>query len=703
MFEDKDERTDENTEGLSDEMSQDAAEDVTGETIGTADADTVESTAWNAETAAEKAVESAAQDTGADATAKAMESATQDAAADDASKTEAQPNSVYRMTFSHQDQPGGSQQANTYQSGQASGTYQSSQASGTYQSGQANAAYQSGYQSQQSYQGGQGYQSQAGYGQQTSQNGYQNYQNGYQSQTGYGQTGYGQTGYGQQGYGQTGYGQQNYQNQQTYQAGRQQAGQGFSSQQSGPYSYATGTGTEGGGSTYQSTAKQPKKKKAKTARKRPYIKAVGCAVLCGVIVGACVIGSFAIGKNIGGTSESTPVELTTTDSKLAESTPSSDEAENTAATGEYTVAQIAENCGTSVVAITNKSVSEVQTMFGVFEQESEGSGSGVIIAQSDSELLIVTNNHVVEDADELTVCFNDSADAVYSAVIKGTDATNDLAVVAIPLSDIDEDVLDTISIAVIGNSDELKVGDEVVAVGNALGLGQSVTSGIISALDREVTIDDVTSNLLQTDAAINPGNSGGALFNMKGELVGINSAKYASEEVEGMGFAIPISTAEPVIENLMNRETRTKLDSNYGCLNITGTDVTSDVASAYNMPQGVYVSEVLEGGAADNAGIKAGDIITALDGISVSTISALKDDLTYYKAGETVDVTLSRNNGAGYEEMTVSVKLDNASQQDSSAFSSSDGSSDDDSDSYYYYFGDDGSDSGNGYGYYFSR
>ncbi len=575
---------------------------------------------------------------------------------------------TYRMTFDKTDQPGANfqnqqsgQNAGTQQTGQNAGTqqtYQNQQAAG-YQTGQQNA-----YQSQQTYQNQQAYQ-----GQQTWQ--------------------------GQQGY----QGQQTYQNQNAYQS------QGYQTGTNQQYSC-----NPNGGTANQTGSRRSKKKREK--HKRPYIKAVGCAVLCGVIVGACIIGSFAIGKNIGGTS-SERVTVTTTDSKLADSnTSGSETAENTSTgSGEYTVAQIAENCGSSVVAITNKSVSEVQTMFGVFEQESEGSGSGVIIAESDSELLIVTNNHVVEDAEELTVCFNDSADEVYSAIIKGTDANNDLAVVAIPLSDMDEDVLNSISIAVIGDSDSLKVGDEVVAVGNALGLGQSVTSGIISAVDRAVTIDDITSNLIQTDAAINPGNSGGALFNMKGELIGINSAKYASEEVEGMGFAIPMSTAQPIIENLMNRETRTKLTENYGALNITGTDVTSDVASAYNMPQGVYVSEVLEGGAADNAGIKAGDIITSLDGISVSSISALKDDLQYYKAGETVDVTISRNTGEGYEESTVSVKLDNASKQDSSAFSSysdssesSDGSSNDGS-SYYYYFGDDGSgsDSGSNYGYYFSR
>ena len=200
------------------------------------------------------------------------------------------------------------------------------------------------------------------------------------------------------------------------------------------------------------------------------------------------------------------------------------------------------------------------------QQQSTGSGSGVIIGKNDTELLIATNNHVVSGAESLTVCFNDDKDAVFDAKIKGTDPNNDLAVIAIQLSDISEDVLNSISIATLGDSTQMEVGDQVVAIGNALGFGQSVTTGIISAVDREVTIDDTTATLLQTDAAINPGNSGGALFNMKGEVIGINSAKYASDEVEGMGFAIPMSKAQSIIENLMNQETRDKLTSNYGFL-----------------------------------------------------------------------------------------------------------------------------------------
>jgi serine protease Do len=302
-------------------------------------------------------------------------------------------------------------------------------------------------------------------------------------------------------------------------------------------------------------------------------------------------------------------------------------------------------------------------MFGVMQQESTGSGSGVIIGKNDTELLIVTNNHVIEDAESLTVCFNDSKDAVFDAKVKGADSENDLAVIAIDLSDISEDVLNSISIATVGDSTSLQVGDQVVAIGNALGFGQSVTSGIISALDREVTIDDTTATLLQTDAAINPGNSGGALFNMKGELIGINTAKYASEQIEGMGFAIPMETAQSIIEDLMNRETRDKLDSGYGFLNISGQDVSDDATQMYGIPQGAYVAEVVEDGAAANAGIQQGDIITSLDGVTITGISELKEQLQYYKAGEQVEIVVQRVSDGGYKEMTFTVTLDNASDQ----------------------------------------
>ena len=410
---------------------------------------------------------------------------------------------------------------------------------------------------------------------------------------------------------------------------------------------------------YQETPQQKKKHKRSM---NVYAKVICCAILFGAISGGMVLGSFMIGKNAVKTTATTNLETnaaklsTSTDSKKSDSSSSTD--------GAYTVAEIATQCKSSVVAITNQSVQEVQTMFGTMQQQSTGSGSGVIIGKNDTELLIATNNHVVSGAESLTVCFNDDKDAVFDAKIKGTDADNDLAVIAIKLSDISEDVLNSISIATLGDSTQMEVGDQVVAIGNALGFGQSVTTGIISAVDREVTIDDTTATLMQTDAAINPGNSGGALFNMKGEVIGINSAKYASDQVEGMGFAIPMAKAQSIIENLMNQETRDKLTSNYGFLNITGQDVSSEEAEKYNVPEGVYVSGTTDGGAAANAGIQRGDIITKLGNTTITTISQLKEELQYYKAGETVEVTIQRSSdGKGYQEQTLKVTLDNASQQ----------------------------------------
>ena len=406
----------------------------------------------------------------------------------------------------------------------------------------------------------------------------------------------------------------------------------------------------------------PQQKRRHKRSMNVYAKVICCAILFGVISGGMVLGSFMIGKNAVKTTASTNVE--TNAAKLSTSSSSKSSSSSSSSDGTYTVSEIAAQCKSSVVAITNQSVQEVQTMFGTLQQQSTGSGSGVIIGKNDTELLIATNNHVVSGAESLTVCFNDDKDAVFDAKIKGTDSDNDLAVIAIQLSDISEDVLNSISIATLGDSTQMQVGDQVVAIGNALGFGQSVTSGVISALDREVTIDDTTATLMQTDAAINPGNSGGALFNMKGEVIGINSAKYASDEVEGMGFAIPMAKAQSIIENLMNQETRDKLTSDYGFLNITGQDVSSDVAEMYNIPEGVYVSGTTDGGAAANAGIQKGDIITKLGDTTITSISQLKEELQYYKAGETVEITLQRNtDNKGYQEQTVKVTLDNASEQ----------------------------------------
>ena len=334
----------------------------------------------------------------------------------------------------------------------------------------------------------------------------------------------------------------------------------------------------------------------------------------------------------------------------------------------YDVSDIVTNCMPSVVSITNVGTQEFQTIFGNYEQDTQSSGSGIIIGKNDTELLIVTNNHVVSGAKELSVYFNSDGDAaddsnVISAKIKGTDPNKDLAVIAVKLSDIPDETMESIKIATVGDSSALKVGEPVVAIGNAYGYGLSVTSGIVSALNREVTVQsdgqNITNKLIQTDAAINPGNSGGALLNSKGELIGINSVKFISEDVEGMGYAIPISDVESIIGNLMNKETRDKVDdAQKGYLGISNmVDVTDDVSKNYNMPVGVYVKTVLEGLGSDKAGMQDGDIITSVDGTTVSTSDQLREMMSYYSAGETIEVKVQRLNGNAYEEQTLQVTL----------------------------------------------
>lgn len=320
------------------------------------------------------------------------------------------------------------------------------------------------------------------------------------------------------------------------------------------------------------------------------------------------------------------------------------------------IAEIAEKVMPSVVSITNMSVQQVQSFFGgVQERENKSVGSGIIIAQNDSELLIITNNHVVQQNQALTVSFIDEESV--EAQVKGTDAAKDLAVVAVKLSNIKDSTREKIKVASVGNSDSLKVGEPVVAIGNALGYGQSVTSGIISAMGRQ--LDGIDAQLIQTDAAINPGNSGGALLNAKGEVIGINTAKVATDTVEGMGYAIPVTSVSSVIENLMNRETRTKVaDGEQGYLGIEGVDVTSDSADMYNMPTGVYVANMTSGGGAKEAGLTKGSIITELNGITINSMTTLKEQLQYYRAGETVEVTVQIIDTKGdYRQETVEITL----------------------------------------------
>lgn len=335
------------------------------------------------------------------------------------------------------------------------------------------------------------------------------------------------------------------------------------------------------------------------------------------------------------------------------------------------VADVAAAVMPAVVSITNKSVQEVEDLFSRFGMygygsgngrtytyEEESCGSGIIIGKNDEELLICTNYHVVEDATEITVGFVD--DEVYEAAVKGSDESNDLAVVAVKLSDISDDTMDQIKIAQIGDSDELVVGEQVVAIGNALGYGQSVTTGIVSALNRTIEADGYDDTaLIQTDAAINGGNSGGALLDMNGYVIGINSAKIAASGVEGMGYAIPISYAKPILEDLMNKKTRTETvdeeDSAY--IGISGEGVTEEMASLYGIPKGVFITEVAEDSPAAEAGLQKGDIITKFDGSSVSSMEDLRDTLAYYAAGEEVKLTVSTADNGEYKEDTVNLTL----------------------------------------------
>ena len=398
---------------------------------------------------------------------------------------------------------------------------------------------------------------------------------------------------------------------------------------------------QGFGAGPQQNPKAPKPKKG-YAKKVALV--VGAAVLFGAVGGVTMQGtSYLTGKLLGKNTKSTVgTTKTVSNAKLTTST----------STVTSDVSDIVENTLPSIVSITNMSVQEVQNFFGgISQQESESAGSGIIISQNDSELLVVTNNHVVEGSDTLTVTFNDGNSV--EAQIKGTDSARDLAVVAVPLDKISDDTMNAIKVATLGDSDSLKVGEPAIAIGNALGYGQSVTTGIVSATGR--TIDGFDGEYIQTDAAINPGNSGGALLSANGEVIGINSVKYSDTSVEGIGYAIPINTAAPIINDLITKEKVDESDSAY--LGIVGVDVTDDVAKTYNMPSGVYVAQVTGGSAAEQAGIQKGDIITEFDGKQIGSMEELSSTMEYYKAGTTVDVKIERSTNGEYQEQTISVTL----------------------------------------------
>ena len=421
-----------------------------------------------------------------------------------------------------------------------------------------------------------------------------------------------------------------------------------------------------------SVSKEQKKKKNFG---RIIAKTVCIALIFGVVAGAAFQGTNFVGQKLFGDKVTAPVSQDASADTAApevgtvQPQTGNSGSEDSAAS----VSAIVKQCMPSLVAITNVSVKEVQNYWGFGwysqpqQQESTSTGTGIIIGQNDSELLIVTNNHVITGATDLSVVFSvdegkDGTTPV-EAQIKGSDATKDVGVIAVKLSDIPAETMSAIKTATIGDSSQMQVGDQVIAIGNALGYGQSVTKGIVSALDREVTLqnDDgstISNKLIQTDAAINPGNSGGALLNMKGEVIGINEAKLSSNYVEGMGYAIPISDVEGIIGDLQNLQTRSEVDSEkMGYLGVTCQDVTSDIAQQYDMPEGVYLKSVVAGCAADKAGLKKGDILTRFDGMGVTTYDTLRDRLQYYEAGETVEVTVQSPENGSYVEKTVSLTL----------------------------------------------
>lgn len=438
---------------------------------------------------------------------------------------------------------------------------------------------------------------------------------------------------------------------------------------------------------HQSTAVSERERPVKRRKKSGFIHKLPGTIALAAVFGLVAGIVFQCVDNLSGVFPGTEEEVQTTEPQVMQQAAldTDDTAGGSGQSG--SVAAVAAAAMPSVVAITSVSIQEIPDFFGLYgfggygtrQYSSEGSGSGIIVGENDDELLIATNNHVVQDADTLSVCFigDDTSEAdggtdgsdgsegdinvedAVTAVIKGTDVADDLAVVAVNKGDIPEDTLSRITIAQIGNSDSLQVGEQVVAIGNALGYGQSVTSGWVSALNRSISTEDgVSSGLIQTDAAINPGNSGGALLNMNGELIGINSAKYADNAVEGMGYAIPISTAQPILENLMNRQTREKLDSSQtGYLGVLFLDLSSQAAQMYNVPAGAFVSDVIEGEAAANAGIRPRDIIVKLDGQNISSRQDLQEKLQYYRSGETVEIVVSRAENGQYVEKSIEVTM----------------------------------------------
>lgn len=386
--------------------------------------------------------------------------------------------------------------------------------------------------------------------------------------------------------------------------------------------------------------------------------------LCGILFGSFAAVSFFAVREIGVTvgilednNDRPTSEFQDTDddeetADVVENSTQQDEMIPVYYTVKTDVTEVVDEVMPAIVSITNHLTYD----YYYYTREAEASGSGIIIGSNESELLVVTNYHVIEGNNGITVTFADGTEA--TAQVKGTDASRDLAVIALNIDELDQETLDSIAIARMGDSESLKVGEPVIAIGNALGYGQSVTTGVISALDREMSMDNVSGTFIQTDAAINPGNSGGALLNINGEVIGINSSKIGGSAVEGMGYAIPISAAKPIIDELSLKETRVLLpEEEQGYLGISGATTTAQEILYYGYPEGVYVAKVFEDTAAEKAGVRQGDFIVSFDGENIKSMQELANKLCYYEAGSTVEIEIMRETARGYRKIELEVTL----------------------------------------------
>ena len=434
----------------------------------------------------------------------------------------------------------------------------------------------------------------------------------------------------------------------------------------GTFSGVSAAGSANGYTTYQMGGSTGSNTEPKTPKKQGgYFRKAMVSVSLGLFFGLFAgIGFYAVQQGTG--MLKTGADTAVVDEVAAEATTESTQSSVQSATNvtyvESDVSDVVEKVMPAMVSIVNN-FTETANVFGQqYTQEEAASGSGIIVGKTDDELLIVSNNHVVESADTLTVTFIDGSEA--QAQVKGLDSDMDLAVIAVSLNDLSDDTKNAITVATLGSSDDLKLGEPVIAIGNALGYGQSVTNGIVSALNREITLENgSTGTFIQTNAAINPGNSGGALLNMRGEVIGINSNKIGGSSIEGMGYAIPISTARPIIEDLMERQTRTKYsEEERGYLGISCINVTSDLSENFSMPQGIFVAQVYSGTGAETAGLVRGNIVVAFDGVTVQNQEELTKQMQYYKAGESVEITIMVNSANGYQQKNMTVTLSSYDQ-----------------------------------------